>query len=141
MAIEIVKIGRDNVSLLDNVAPDVFDEPIDPARTAAWLDSSGHHMMLAVADGGLVVGMITAMVHRHVDKPTELYVDEVGVDDAWQRQGIGRRLFDAMLAFGREIGCEESWVGTETDNTAARALYATRPRTEEGAFVMYLYDL
>jgi aminoglycoside 6'-N-acetyltransferase I len=141
MAIEIVTIGRHNAALLENVAGDVFDDAIDPARTAAWLEAPGHHMMVAVADGGPVVGMITAMVHRHVDKPTELYIDEVGVDDAWLRQGIGRRLFDAMLAFGKSIGCEESWVGTEDDNVAARALYATRPRKEEGPFVMYLYDL
>lgn len=138
--VEIVRMAPDNVVLLDRVTDDVFDLPVDPARREAWLAAPGHHMILAVADG-TVVGMIAAMIHRHVDKPTELYIDEVGVDARWQRQGIGRRLFAAMLEWGRELGCAEAWVGTEADNVAARRLYQTRPARESAACVYYLYDL
>ena len=116
----------------------MFDEPVDPARLAAYLSEPGHHMVVAI-DGGVVVGQTAAVVHRHPDKPTELYIDEVGVAPPYQRQGIARRMLEEMLAIGRSLGCEEAWVGTEPDNEAARALYAKRGAEAE-TFVMFAYD-
>jgi aminoglycoside 6'-N-acetyltransferase I len=124
------------------VAEDVFDEPVRPDRLAAYLRESGHFMIVALADG-VVVGQCAAVIHRHPDKVSELYIDEVGVSPAFQRQGIARKMLDAMFAIGRENGCEEAWVGTEPDNGAARALYESRkePREPAESFVMYVYEL
>jgi aminoglycoside 6'-N-acetyltransferase I len=97
-------------------------------------------MFVALA-GDEVVGQCMAVIHRHPDKPAELYIDEVGVAPAYRRQGIARRLLDAMFVFGRSAGCREAWVGTEIDNVPARGLYRQRkPRAEE-TFVLYEYDL
>jgi aminoglycoside 6'-N-acetyltransferase I len=96
-------------------------------------------MVVAVC-GGEVVGQIAAIVHRHPDKLTELYIDEVGVAPALHRQGIARRMLDTMLAIGRSLGCEEAWVGTEPDNVPARTLYESRGATAE-PFMMYVYKL
>jgi len=97
---------------------------------------------VALADG-VVVGQCAAVIHRHPDKVTELYIDEVGVSPAFQRQGIARKMLDAMFDIGRENGCEEAWVGTEQDNVAARALYESRKEPHGSAedFVMYVYRL
>ena len=46
----------------------------------------------------------------------------------------------AMFAWGRELGCEEAWVGTEPDNLPARALYESGDAEAE-PFVMYVYEL
>ncbi len=99
-------------------------------------------MILALADG-LVVGQCAAVIHRHPDKVTELYIDEVGTASGWRRQGIARRMLEEMIAWGRERGCGEGWVGTETDNEAALELYRrTEPRPQtEGTFVMFEFDL
>ncbi|MGX9179430.1 GNAT family N-acetyltransferase [Mesorhizobium sp. BHbdii] len=70
-------------------------------------------MIVAVADG--VVGQCAAVIHRHPDKVSELHIDEVGVSPAFLRQGIATKMLDAMFEFGRELGCEEAWVGTEPD--------------------------
>jgi len=47
---------------------------------------------------------------------------------AWRppywRQGIGRRLLEALFERGRALGCREAWVGTDPSNTPARRLYA-----------------
>ncbi|RJT39691.1 GNAT family N-acetyltransferase [Mesorhizobium waimense] len=125
-----------------HVAEDVFDEPVQPDRLASYLRKSGHFMIVALADG-VVVGQCAAVIHRHPDKVSELYIDEVGVAPAFQRQGIARKMLDAMFAIGREQGCEEAWVGTEPDNAAARALYETRaePHGPAEEFVMYVYKL
>ena len=96
-------------------------------------------MIVALADS-VVVGQCAAVIHRHPDKLSELYIDEVGVTPAFQRQGIARKMLDAMFAIGREHDCEEAWVGTEPDNVPARALYESRDSVAE-PFVMYVYRL
>ncbi|WP_246676699.1 GNAT family N-acetyltransferase, partial [Mesorhizobium sp. B1-1-5] len=142
MKMEIVRLDAGNDALVMRVAEDVFDEPVRPDRLAVYLREPGHFMVVALADG-VTVGQCAAIIHRHPDKATELYIDEVGVSPAFQRQGIARKMLDAMFAIGRENGCEEAWVGTEPDNRAARALYESREETHESAesFLMYVYQL
>jgi ribosomal protein S18 acetylase RimI-like enzyme len=137
--LEVRQVKCGDEALFERVAAGVFDEPIDTDRLSAYLAEPGHHMLVALHDGE-VVAQLAAVVHRHPDKPTELYIDEVGVAPAFQRQGIARRMFDEMLAFGKALGCEEAWVGTEPDNDAARGLYESRGAEAE-PFVMYVYKL
>lgn len=137
MTVEIRHLRSGDETVLARVAEEVFDHPIDPATLARYLATPGHLLVVAV-DGGLVVGQVAAIVHRHPDgRPTELYVDEVAVTPARQRQGIARRMLEAMLTLGREQGCREMWVGTEPDNAAARALYKSLKADDE-TFVMYV---
>lgn len=142
MKMEIIRLEASDDALVMKVAEDVFDAPVRPDRLAAYLAEPGHFMIVALADG-VVVGQCAAVIHRHPDKVSELYVDEVGVSPAFQRQGIARKMLDAMFAIGREHGCEEAWVGTEPDNLAARALYEARkePHGRAEEFVMYVYEL
>jgi ribosomal protein S18 acetylase RimI-like enzyme len=137
--IDIRRVDPGDEGLFDRVASDVFDQPIDAKRLAAYLTEPGHHMLVALRDGE-VIGQCAAVVHRHPDKPTELYIDEVGVTPALQRQGIARRMLDAMLALGKTLGCEEAWVGTEPDNAPARRLYESYG-VEAESFLMYLVKL
>lgn len=139
MNVEIRRVGPGDEALFDRIAPEVFDEAVSRDRLFAYLRSPGHHMLVARVDGE-IVAQVAAVVHRHPDKTAELYLDEVGVTPALQRQGIAGRMVDMMLGLGRELGCGESWVGAEHDNVAARALYRGRGG-EESDFVMYLYDL
>ena len=128
--------------MLDRIAEDVFDEPVRPDRLAAYLADPGHIMLVAVSDG-IVIGQSAAIVHRHPDKVTELYIDEVGVTPAVQRKGIARAMVERMLAIGKELGCGEAWVGTEPDNLPARGLYERleAKRDQAETFVMYVYRL
>lgn len=139
MEIEYRMLTPGDHSVLDRVAGDVFDEPVIPARLTAYLAEPGHHLMVAIA-GGEVVAQVAAVAHRHPDKPTELYIDEVGVTPTLHRRGIAREMLDRMFAFGRSIGCEEAWLGTELDNLPARRLYESRGAKPE-TFVMYVYQL
>jgi aminoglycoside 6'-N-acetyltransferase I len=116
--------ASDAAVLFGRIADDVFDAPIDPTRLTAYLAQPGHLMVVAVT-GGEVVGQARAIVHRHPDQPTELYIDNLGVAPPHRRQGIARALLSDLIAWGRSLGCEEAWIGTEPDNDAARALYAS----------------
>ncbi len=134
------RIATANKRLLDHVAKDVFDEPVDPDRLADYLASPGHLMIVAVANN-VVVGHCAAVIHRHPDKPSELYIDEVGVTPKRQREGVATRLLNEMFEWGMEFGCEEAWVGTELTNMAARALYDALGPIESGPFALYVYQL
>ena len=141
--IEVRFAAAEDAELFDRVAEEVFDEAVDPARLAAYLSTPGHHMIVAL-DRGTIVGQVAAVAHRHPDKPTELYIDEVGVAAGYRRRGIARRMLAAMLAHGRAIGCEEAWVGTEPDNLPAKALYEQQRHEGDVAaeeFLMYVFKL
>ena len=122
MPFTVQRLRPGDESRFTRIAPDVFDEPIDPARLRAYLHTPGHMMVLAF-EGDLVVGQCAGVIHRHPDKPTELYVDEVGTASTHRRQGIARAMLGELFAWGREFGCEEAWLGTEIDNVEANGLY------------------
>lgn len=138
--ISVVELKPDTAHLLDRVAPDVFDNAIDADQLAAFLDTPNHRMFLAV-DDGLVVGMGSAVIMRHPDKPPQLFINEVGVDTDWRRLGVGRRITQALLDLGKAQGCDEAWLGTEEDNIPARALYRCLDPVDEDRFVLYTYEL
>ena len=75
--------------------------------------------------------MASALHYVHPDKRPQLFVNEVGVDPAWQRRGIGRRLMNALLDHGRTLGCTEAWVATEQNNAAGRGLYLAAGGAED----------
>jgi ribosomal protein S18 acetylase RimI-like enzyme len=134
------RLSTHDAALFQRVAPDVFDEPIDPDRLTAYLSSPGHIMVLALEDQ-LVVGQCAGVIHRHPDKPTELYVDEVGTASTHRRQGIARAMLDELFAWGRELGCEEAWLGTELENVAANRLYRGYRPAEDNAMQFYVFRL
>src|SRR5262245_4970617 len=121
--ITIHLVTASNASLLDQVADDVFDHRVQPALMQAFLTNPTNLLVVAVADG-VVIGMASGIAYVHPDKPLQLFVNEVGVSTRFQRQGIGKRLFETLLGYGEQLGCREAWVATETNNTAARALYS-----------------
>ncbi len=134
-------LGPADASVLDRVAPGVFDNAVDPRWTAEFLADNRHHLVVAL-DAGLVVGMASAVHYVHPDKPPELWVNEVAVAPAHRGQGIGRQLLEALFERGRSLGCGQAWVATEPSNTPARRLYAAAGGVEAPApFVMVEFRL
>lgn len=138
-AFTIVRVGAADELRFAAIAPDVFDEAIDTGRLKAYLAAPGHVMVLAF-EGDLVVGQCAGVIHHHPDKPTELYVDEVGTASTHLRRGIATAMLKELFAWGRELGCKEAWLGTETDNVAANALYASLGGKRQG-MVYFEFDL
>lgn len=123
MTIQVRVLNSNEAYILNNLAPDVFDNPIDPRWTAAFFADTRHHLAAAL-DEETVVGMASGVHYVHPDKPPELFINEVGVSDAYQGQGLGRRLMDTLLEHARTLGCVAAWTLTEQGNTAARRLYS-----------------
>jgi ribosomal protein S18 acetylase RimI-like enzyme len=142
MAIEIRVLRAGDESVLANVAPDVFDDPIDNHGTKEFLGDPRHHIAVAI-DDGLVVGFASAVLYVHPDKPRpELWINEVGVAPTHHRRGIARDLLDALLHVGRKADCVEAWVLTERSNEAGMGLYASSggqvAQTDQVMFTFFL---
>ncbi len=124
MTIAIKILNHDDVDLLRNIAPDVFDDPIDLPKFAEFLADPRHHLAVAIEDN-LIIGFVSAVHYVHPDKPRpELWINEVSVAETYRRQGLGKRLLLAMFEVARELGCIDVWVLTERENTAAMNLYS-----------------
>ena len=140
MGISVKRMQPGDETAFQSIAPEVFDEAIVPERLGDYLRSPGHLMVIAF-EGDLVVGQCAGVLHRHPDKPTELYIDEVGTASTHRRMGIARLMMDELFAWGRELGCTEAWLGTETDNEPAKALYRRYRPKEDETIQYFLFDL
>lgn len=134
--ITIRLLGPDDGAVLERVAGGVFDHAVKPERAAAFLAEPSHLMVVALA-GDTVVAMASGVVYLHPDKPPQLWINEVGTGDDWRRQGLGRRVTEALLSAGAGRGCRYAWLGTEAENVAARALYRALDGKETENLVTY----
>ena len=124
MALETRILDSSNQALLANVAPGVFDNPLDPGLVTEFLSDHRHHLAVAI-DGSQVIGFASGVHYVHPDKPSELWINEVGVASDHQGRGVGKAVVRALLEHARSLGCEEAWVLTDNTNTAAMRLYAS----------------
>ncbi len=141
--IEIKLLGADDAAVLQSVAPDVFDDPIDPAAAAEFLSDPRHHIAVAI-DDGVVIGFVSAVQYFHPDKShPELWINEVGVAESHRGQGIARRLMNAVLDEARQQDCTVAWVLTNRSNMAAMRLYASSGGSEakDEDIVMFEFKL
>ena len=74
------------------------------------------------------------------DLETWVYVDEVDVCADQRRRGAGRAIMGKFIELARDAGCAEVWLGTETDNVAANALYRSLAPADVASFVGYTFD-
>lgn len=141
MAVEIVALCAENTSLLDRIAVDVFDNPIDREQLAKFVVDPRHFMVLAV-EAGAVVGMASGVEYFHPDKPPQMWINEVGVALTHRRQGIGKALTLALVREATARGCVYVWLGTAQDNVAGQACFGSVPGVEvPQPFLLYEWDL
>ena len=124
MDFETKILGAGDRLVLDNVAPDVFDNIPDPRLVAEFLADERHHLAVAL-DQSQVVGFASGVHYLHPDKPPELWINEVGVAPSHQGLGIGKAVVRTLLQHAKRLGCREAWVLTEGSNHAAMRLYAS----------------
>lgn len=143
--IEVRMLQANETQVLAHVVDDVFDNPVDPQQTAAFLADPRHHIAVAI-DSGQVVGFASGVDYLHPDKPPEFWINEVGVAPSHQGQGLGKRLMACLLMHGETLGCASAWVLTEQGNRPARALYEAAGGAREpdesdsdGQVVLYVF--
>ena len=137
--ITIRNLGPEDAEVLDKVRDGVFDNPVDPAWTYAFLATGVNEIVVALQMGE-VVGFASGTALMHPDKPTGFFINEVGVGDAYLRQGIATRLVKRIVQIACDRGCQEIWLATEGDNAPARGLYRKLDARETEDIVMYTFQ-
>jgi ribosomal protein S18 acetylase RimI-like enzyme len=118
----IVRVTHGEAHLVQAGAA-LFDAPPSPAWTERFLQSEGHHLLMAVDEVGAPLGFVTGVETTHPDKGTEMFLYELAVSEPRRNEGIGRALVRGLADLAREHGCYGMWVGTEPGNAAALACY------------------
>lgn len=121
-------------------AQHLFDGPARRDATEAFLADPRHHMFIAYVDGA-PAGMVTGVELTHPDKGTEMFLYELGVDEAHQRRGIGTALAQRLAEVAHENGCYDMWVLVDVDNAPALATYRRSGATEDSPQVMQTWQL
>lgn len=86
-----------------------------------WSELAQGHFYLVAVDGAETVvgyGGLAAF------PPDEAWVQNIGVAQTSQRQGIGRRLLEALLTQAQRAGCPAVLLEVAVDNAPAQKLYA-----------------
>ena len=137
MIVDITRLALADLSVLDRVAPNVFDLPIDASAARRFLADENHYLLVATdATQEKVIGFVSGVRQFHPDKPKpQMFINEIGVAPGYQRRGVGKALMTAILAEARIGGCELAWLATDESNAAALALYRSAGGAEPEAQV------
>jgi ribosomal protein S18 acetylase RimI-like enzyme len=115
----------------------LFDDPVDLAATRRFLADEANVLLIAYVDGN-PAGFVSGTELLHPDKPApELFLNELGVDEAYRGRGIGRALVAEVWRVAQELGCRGMWVLTDDDNPAANKVYRAAGGTRAREEVMY----
>jgi aminoglycoside 6'-N-acetyltransferase I len=120
--VTIIRIARANATILSKAADDVFDNPVDQARAAACAALRDYRLFVAIAEG-VVIGQARGFIQPQPDDASWLYVDNLGVSNAWKRKGIASALIERIVAWGVSRGAILVWLGSEPDNSEASGFY------------------
>lgn len=131
-------LGPDDIDLLLNVTPGLFDSPVRPDQARAFLDPERHAMAVIVARDE-IVSFASGTVLLHPDKSPGFFINEVGTRETHRRRGHARAVTLALIAHARALGCTGLWLATEPDNTPALALYRALGADEQ-ALVGFAWD-
>jgi ribosomal protein S18 acetylase RimI-like enzyme len=131
---EIRRLGPGDHAEVER-AVGLFDKAPIPAATAAFLAASDHHLLMAFV-GGEPAGFVSGVETIHPDKGTEMFLYELGVDDAFRGRGVGAALVEALAGLARERGCYGMWVLTSADNEGAIATYRRAGATNVSSSLM-----
>ncbi len=118
----------------------LFDHRPRPEATQRFLADPHHHLFLACV-GDDPAGFVSGVELIHPDKGTEMFLYELGVDEAFRRRGIGTALVRALTELAGARGCGGMWVLTDDDNPAALATYRAAGATLAGGQVMFEWPL
>jgi GNAT superfamily N-acetyltransferase len=95
------------------------------SATLKLLEGDPVHILLAVRDEGECVGTATGVVCHGLYGGFDAYlvIEDVVVDPAHRRRGIATALLGELERLGREVGCKQVILLTESCRSDAVALY------------------
>lgn len=110
--------------------PDIFRENAQKygaSQVLAMLDNKDTPIFVA-AEGEQVLGYGFCMVKKHTEDPvmqdrTELYIDDLCVEETCRGQHIGRTIYDAILRYAKMRKCYHVTLNVWACNESAMKFY------------------
>ena len=110
--------------------PDIFRrgaQKYGASQVIAMLDSSATPVFVA-AENGKVLGYGFCIMKEHKNDPviadhTELYIDDLCVDEACRGQHIGRAIYEAIVRYAKMRKCYNVTLNVWSCNENAMAFY------------------
>jgi len=96
--------------------------------------------LIATIDG-YIAGAVHGYALHHPTGVKYLYIDEVDTMEGYRRRGVAGQMMAEAFKIGRELDCDEAWLGTEHDNEPAKALYLGLKPTEIENGPIYTWKL
>lgn len=115
-----------------------------------WDDAEGRRFLADPANLLVVAfwddvpcGFATAhRLQRFDRRRAEVLLYEIGVDEAYQRRGIGAALVEEVKRWAAEAGADEVWVLAEGDDARAQAFYrAIGGHADEQGAMMFAFPV
>ncbi len=111
-----------------------------PEALKKFLEQNG--TLLLAYDGDKIAGVALCYYLPHpATTDHSFYVHELDTHPDYRRKGVGEMLMKEAMQLAKECGAKELWVGTETDNVPANALYRKLKAYEIEQAVIYSYKI
>lgn len=112
------------VAAFDHLVPQLSKSNPPPTReqVQALIDADAIDQFVAFDDSGAIVGVAT-LVTFPIPTAMRAWIEDVIVDEAASRQGIGEALTRAMIDRARQLGCKTVDLTSRPTREAANRLY------------------
>ena len=137
-AVNVRLLGPDDAALVLS-SPDLFDAAPLPDQTIAMLESERDFLWFAFAQGR-PVGFASATMVLHPDQRPVLFLNEIAVDEAVQRRGIGTMLMQAAIDLARSKGWTSTWVLARSDDAPAQTFYRSLSPATTQPSIMFEWE-
>lgn len=102
------------------------------------LKRNDFYVFAAFKDNHVVAGLTAYVLEQYYSEKRLAYIFDLAVARSWQRQGIGKKLIQAITLFCGERGFEEVFVQADRIDAHAVNFYRkTRPSEEEDVIHFY----
>ena len=125
-------------ALMAQLAEHASGTPADGVqdRLCQILKEPSQAIFVAQDEVGHVIGLLTVGRQQSLwHSGASALIQELVVDRAARRRGVGRALIQAAIEWARAAGCSEIGVSTELDNQDAQAFYR-RTGFDESALLL-----
>jgi ribosomal protein S18 acetylase RimI-like enzyme len=121
---ELTEVSDEVVEAFGRLLPQLSRSarPMDRAAIARITDSAGSTLLVARADDGQIMGMLTLVMFR-IPTGLRAVIEDVVTDDAARGQGVGTALTNEAIRIARAAGVRTIDLTSRPSRVAAGRLY------------------
>lgn len=97
------------------------------AYLVQFLDDKKHIVLVAKQAEKIVGGLVAYQLDKFESERREIFIYDLAVDPAFQRQGIGRKLIESLKLSAKEIGAYTIFVQADEGDQAIKFYEALGP--------------